>query len=188
MGNKKLNNIDVNKIDLDSFGEALLLCVANTKRNCKNINTQVAYMASIAFVPWVSTNEQYDAVVNKMLIKSELINLYKLFIDWSKGISDKQKRLYMAYFIKKDKNLCRKIANDNYHKRGILTMASSFMVYLKNMTDIDEKELINNPFIYKAYANIIENNESFQKRGFWKNKGGHVYDNSANERCYRCRI
>ena len=188
MENKNMNNtkkIEITEIDMDSLGEAILACVANTKRNCKSINTQITKMATMSFVPWTSANEQYDNIVEKMAVKSELINLCREFKKWGRGLSEQRKKFFIAYFVQKDKHLCTELGSSaNYHKVNILPMARSFANYLELNTDLKPVELLKNPFVYRFYVNTLTQNESFSRRGNWVNKGGQAYDCATNERCY----
>lgn len=161
-------NIDMDKIDFDSFGEGLLACVASTKHNCKLINRQVKHLATVAFVPWVSTMEQYDNVIDYVITKAELVELYKLFLNWSKGLDDRKKKLFVAYFVKKDRYLCVKVTKcEHYHKKYVLPISRSFMDYINKVSNIDIDALMKNPFVYGFYKDTLIKNEGFKKRGRW---------------------
>ena len=191
MGNKNLKrdikNFNVNNIDEDTFGESLFACIANTKNNCKRLNSKVRKMASVYFIPWVNTTEQYDEIMETMAVKAELVTLYKLFVDWSKRLDEKKKKLFVAYYIKNDKYLARKIANmADYRLRILLPMARSFMEYLEKKANLTKEELIRNPFVYRFYIAALSINLGVKKRRRRLfNKGGqNIYDDSTDERCY----
>ena len=184
MGNKRnLKNINVNKIDADSFGESLLFCAPQAKDFCRYIDIKIARMAHVSFIPWTSAGYQYDQIIDSIYDKTQLINLYNIFVDWYKRLDEKQKRLYKAYFIRKSGKIYQEIMQKNYRKdRFIIPMIHSFINYIQIKLDFEARELIKNPYIYSTYIKVRKNN----KKALRKNKGGSRHDNSANERCDCC--
>ena len=163
---KYIKNIDMEEVDFDSFCEGLLSSIVLTKSNCNTINNQIGHMTSVSFIPWFTSMKQYDLIIERMSIKNELLKVYKLFTDWFKGIENKRQKLYVAYFIKKDPVLCKEIvSNSHYYQRFILPMSKNFMCYVKTISDLNEEELIKNPFIYTSYVSTLRKNEMCKRRG-----------------------
>lgn len=168
MENKNLiNNVknnDMTKIDADSFCEGVLACIPRTKQNCFYIDKKIHRLTAMSFSPWSNVMECCDDVINNIMIKSELMELYKLFADWYKELSDAYKKIYLLYFVKKDGQLHNK--NNKLRRKirkAILDMSHSFMYYLKTMADFDENELIKNPYVYNSYVYILRKKQ--EKRG-----------------------
>lgn len=187
MEKKKLNNaknINLNKIDMDTFGESLLLCAPHVKTFCQYIDEKILRMANTPFIPYVSAAEQYEKVIESMMVKRELITFFKIFKKWYLGLSTQKRKLYIMYFVKKEG-----LTWDDkpYRKdRAIMPMIRSFVTYLKATTEFDERELVRNPYIYGTYRDTLKNNKAAKKRGLAAKKGGTGHDNSANERCHCC--
>lgn len=155
-----IENIDMTEIDDSSFGESLLTCAAKTKFNCELIDKQINCKAIVSYVPTKTTMEQCEDIVEILHTKIELIRLYRTFIKWYKGLADRQKKLYIAYFVKKDYELCRQIThNGHYHRRYIVPMSRDFVSYITVKSKLDENDLIRNPFIYDSYSHILDRKE-----------------------------
>lgn len=170
--NLKFNTkkINVKKIDMDRLSESLFICVADAKKNCKAIDEAVMKMTTLSFVPWINTVDQYAEVIEKIAIKHQLMTVYKLFVQWAKKLTDKQKRCYIAYFVKKDKALCAKVAKtSHYYKQYILPMERSFIKHFFFSTNMDKEQLISNPFVNAAYMTPLKGKRN---RKFNKTKKG----------------
>lgn len=154
-----VDHIDMSEIKMDSFCESLLWGVAQTKDNCKFIDKRIKHIAKIPCIPYMKSLNHFDIVVDSMIIKRRLIEICDLFKEWIKGVNELKKKLYVAYFIKKSPEICHEI-NGNY-KQHIFSMARDFMLYIKVKSDLDEKELLKNPFVYDSYIMTVRRNEKF---------------------------
>ena len=173
---KHVKNIDIDKIDFDSYCESLLSGVTKIKEKCECIDTQIDRISTISFIPWFSTMKHYDVVIERMAIKNELLRVYKSFIKWFKGLNKMQKKLYVAYFIKQDYKLCNDIGHAHYYEKFILPMSKNFMKYITLISNFNEEELIENPFIYESYVFTLRKNKKRKKRGFGLEKERKAYD------------
>ena len=187
MKNKKLVNkilinekvdVDMNVIDMDSFGETLLRCIPKIEDFCKTIDSQVYKMATIPFIPYVNTTEQCDYIIDSIKIKSELVNLHKTFSYWYDLLTYKNKQLFVAYFINRDVNVYKQ------KDRAARPLIRAFMRFLHIMMKSEELKLIKNPYIYNTYVSVLEYNTSKKKGGFGAKKGGTCHDGSTNEKRY----
>lgn len=162
---KYIKDIDMGKVDFDSFNESLLANVLQVKKNCRRIDTQINCLASVSFIPWFATMNHYEAIMEKMAIKKEILDIRDTFVYWYRKLSDKEKKLFTAYFVMKDVRLCKQITNNsNYYTQKILPLARSFMRSVKAISNYDEEELIKNPFIYNSYISTLRKNESYKKK------------------------
>ena len=174
---KYIKDIDMGKVDFDSFNESLLANVLQVKKNCRRIDTQINCLASVSFIPWFVTMSHYEAIIEKMLIKKEILDIRDIFIHWYRKLSNKEKQLFTAYFVKKDAKLCTKVTNrSDYYRTKLLPLAKSFILSVKAISNYDEEELIKNPFIYNSYVSTLRKNECYKKRGFNFKKEKHRYD------------
>lgn len=163
----ELKNFDMDSLELDTFGESLLLCIPRIKKICKHIDNQVHDMAVTAFIPYMTAMDQYNAIIDNMLLKSELMNLYRLCVEWYRELSDDYKKIFKAYFIKHQRKSSIDIMAQRTVCRAIDKMTRSFVEYLRTMLDGNEKELIKNPFIYKIYITRLKSKENYKYRGRW---------------------
>lgn len=174
----KIENIDLNAIDTDSLGESLLASIPRIKRECNNIDYKLASIARIPHVREMNALEHCEVIIDLSNIKTRLMNLYNAFMDWSKGLSDQCKQLYIAYFIKRDKHLCKQIAKGSHYKdRYIMSMARNFVSYIERNIDFNKAEYLTYPFIHGLY-NVTCNANSKTL----SNKGVKNHDYSGNEK------
>lgn len=167
-----LKKINMDEISMDAFHKGLLLCAIKTKENCMRIDEQVKHIANTPYIPYLTTLEHYDLVLNRVYVKNELIKIYKLFINWYNNL-DEENRLYLNHFIKSVRGYRGKpIKSVRCDRAKVLSMAKRFTSYVKTMSNFNEEQLITNPFVYDAYVRM-----SKEKQG--RNK----HDNSTNEKC-----
>lgn len=191
--NLKLNSylIGTPEISSDIFCESLLVGMVNAKNECARLDAQINRIGT-SFVAYNKAMDCYDAILDQMTLKNDLIELYKLFAKWYKQQNELNRKLFVAYFVKQDKKLCVELSkNSHFHERYISRMARSFMHYVTVMSDYTMKKLIANPYIYKTYVNTFVRNERWRRkrlaravRDFETNKGESAYDNSADEGCH----
>ena len=181
MENKKLKNeiknFDITTVDTETFGESLLGIVPKIKKICKHLDEQVYKTALISYMPFVTVTEQFDEIMDKIFIKSELMTLYKVTAKWYSGLTDKQKKFYRYYFVKRDERTSRKILkNSQFRVRYLSPMIRSYMDRVRKEFRFNELNLLRNPYIYKSYIKV--SNMTDINGG----KGGRKHDNTANER------
>ena len=182
----KVKMIDINKMDMDTFGESLLLCAPHVKTFCQYIDDKILKMANTPFIPYVSAVEQYDKIIESIMVKKELIAFFKIFKKWYLGLNMQKRKIYKSYFVKKEGETydCK-----SYRKsRTIMSMVHSFLAYIKVSTEYDERELVRNPYIYGTYKETLRKNKAARKRGYAAKKGGNDHDDTANERCHCCGL
>ena len=155
-------SIDMSKMDRDTFLENLLFLIPKTKHYCKPIDKQLTQMCTMPHTNNITSLEQYNTIVELIIIKNRLVVMRNLFVDFYEHLNDTQKKLYAAYFIKKDLKLCYKIRK--HYKPAVTSMARGFMTYMKLKANIDEKELIINPIIHDSYV-IALANKTMDKKG-----------------------
>lgn len=169
MNNKKLVNkiltnelvdVDVNTIDMDVLGESLLWLIPSIEDICKFIDRQILKIASIQYMPYVNAVEHYNYVVDSMMVKNDLVNLHYVFTYWRDRLSDKNRELYEAYFINRDKTVYKR------KDRTIIPLIRAFMRYLHIMLDAKEKDLIKNPYVHAMYADLFIRIENKKRPGF----------------------
>ena len=156
-------NVDMSEINQDYLCEGLLGGVRQIGIICDYIDFQINRM-SLAFTqydytlfrimgysltPFSSAMKHYEAVIEEMNIKNELIEIYQLYNKWFKKLSDKRKKVYTDYFIR----------HTGYDKRVVMSMARSFLKYVKINTGMTTEELIKNPYIYKFYVDTANKYE-----------------------------
>lgn len=154
-----LKDMDLKWVDTDYFCESLFWCMMNMKDNLKHLDIQTKRIAC-AFVPYDRAMDCYDSIIKKIAIKHELIIIYKAFVEWFKNLDEKHKKVFIAYYIRKDNKLCERVAKcSHYRTRYILSMGYSFLGYIQTMTNFDKKTLIKNPYIYNSYIKVWTNRE-----------------------------
>lgn len=175
MGNKKsvnkillneLVDVDINTIDMDSFGESLLWLIPSIEDLVDMIDQQVVKMANIRYMPYVTAEEQCEYVINSICVKNDLVNVYNVFKYWYARISEKNRELLRAYFTAKN--------NSIYYRKNkcIIPLIRAFVTYLRIMLDGHERELIKNPYIYDIYIETLAYNQTMSdKKSYVKNKG-----------------
>lgn len=178
-----VENIELDKIDDDSFYESLLVSILKIKNECKYIDVQIKRIGSISYIPGMSTLEQYEALIDLSNAKVKLINLYKAFSEWFKSLTYEQQRMYIMCFIKRDVKTSEQIKPwvVYKHKTAIL---NNFMKYMKTKAKLNESELIKCPLIHSLYTSTYNKNLIYKKRGLRMNKGDTEHDNSGNEKCH----
>lgn len=168
MRNRKLKVnlkvIDMEVINKDYFGEALINCVLNTKKNIEHVKDQISRI-SLSFVPYDHIMNCYDAIIDKVILRNQLTKLFELFKDWYRNLDDKRKKLFVTYFVKRDKIGCvRMTKNTHYFNKYILLIVRSFMGYVKTISDLNEETLIKNPYVYNSYIRLIIERERPNKK------------------------
>lgn len=170
---KRYNTKNMNKDQIDdvSFYESLLACAPTISAACKEIDKQITKIATTPYLPEfdIDTKEQFDAVIDLIDIKIDLLKINELYQKWFKALDDKRKQFVETYFIKKNAELLRKMAkNGHYYTRHIIPVIASFRCYLKLMFDLSELDLISNPIIYETYVKTYDKN--LRRRKKEKNK------------------
>lgn len=183
---KEAKNLDIKEIDIDSFWESLLLCLPTIKQFCKHINKEMDNITSFSYTSCLGAMDQYDRIVDNIVIKSQLIHLYKTIVKWYVKLNDKEKQCYKEYVIrghgKIDNVINGRPVKRLFCRRNNKIMKQlipSFKNNIEAAFDYDAKELIKNPFIYKLYNKVV-----YKKDNYYGNRGGVEHDNSTNERCY----
>lgn len=180
-----VKNVNMDELDNASFYESLFANIVKIPKACRRIDEQINHIAGVPYMSIMTTMEQFDAVIDLMNIKKELIKLYKTFVNWYDEQPDMIKKLYAAFYIKKDHDLCERLSHSSQHKvdRLISVLLNDFKVYLKVNSKLNKSELIKYPFVYNLYVNTHIKNKT---KG--KNKGECEYDDSADERRYHWRV
>ena len=160
---KRYNTKQMNSDQIDnvSFYEALLACAPKFSANYKEIDKQVTKIATTPYLPEfdIDTKEQFDAVIDLIDIKLDLLKIDELYQKWFRALDDKRKEFVETYFIKKNAELLRKMAkNSHYYTKHIIPVIASFRCYLKLMSDLSELDLISNPIIYETYVKTYDKN------------------------------
>ena len=177
----RIKDINIDEIDNNSFYESLFANIAKIPKTCRRIDEQINHIASVPHMSMMTTIEQFEAIVDLMNIKKELINVYKTFMNWYEELPDMFKKLYATYFVKKDHVLCEQLLHGSYYRieNCISSLLKDFRTYLKVNSKINKSELIKYPFIYNLYVNTCLKNKTKGKR-----KGASKHDNSTDERRY----
>lgn len=161
---KRYNTTKMNKDQIDevSFYEGLLACAPKFGANYKEIDKQITKIATTPYLPEfdIDTKEQFDAVIDLIDIKLDLLKIDELYQKWFRALDDKRKEFVETYFIKKNADVLRKMAkNGHYYTRHIIPVIASFRCYLKlMMSDLSELDLISNPIIYETYVKTYDRN------------------------------
>ena len=150
---------DLKYVNIDYFCESLFLSILNTKDNLKQLDIKTKRIAC-AFVPYDRIIDCYDNIIKRVATKQELLIIYKTFVDWFKTLDEKYKKIFIAYYIRKDNKLCERVAkSSHFRSKYIKGMGYSFLGYLKMMTDFNTKKLLKNPYIYNMYVKVWVNRE-----------------------------
>ena len=163
MENKKLNELmkKINEVNADVLGEALLYCAPRTKEFCIYIDAKINKMASISHIPYVTALEQYNEIIDSIVTKKQLINLYHLFFKWYGALDKKAQKHYKCYFITKNKRIINK---SHYKERYIVPMCHSFIRYVQVMSDMSDLDWVHNPYIYGSYRHALSKYNNAKKR------------------------
>ena len=185
-----MNNVDKITIDMDAFGESLLLCAPRVREFCGYIDSAVSRIAFTQFEKYVDTLDQCNDIIDSIYAKQQLIRLNKVVATWYKALPDRQKRIFKSYFVDKKNGIKPGYQRVTKYRRDrhIIPMIHSFMGYLRPIIDFNEKELINNYYVYDMYEEVLERQLKNKKSKHNKKKGEKKHDNSANERCHCCRV
>ena len=182
----KLNvsNVEMNQINYDFFCESLLTSIPKIEETCKRIDASIKRMCKTmppysyrlframgySVPPYGAALEYYDAVIEEINYKRDLVDIYSLFMKWYGKLSDRDKNIYVKYFIH-DKYCRLKVISDMVH---------SFEVYLQLNSDLKIKNLMKNPYLYKNYISTLEKSKRINK----PNRKENDHDSTTNEKCY----
>ena len=176
------NNIN-NMINADAFGESLITCAVQAQELCSYIDDKVKRLTATSFIPYVSAAEQYERVIDQIVMKAELIDLYKAFVEWTEYLSAKQKQIVKMYFVTCKHKTYKVTASGKYRQdKTILPVVRAFLRYLDVAGEFDAKSLINNKFVYNVYHNIMHRSKLTKKCPMVIRRGKKYNDNPTNER------
>lgn len=156
-----VKNININDIDMDSFHVGLLSGVTTTKEDCKVIDKRIERLSLMKSSPIIETTKPYDNIINLINTKNRLIDIYKLFKEWYKDLSEGQKKLFVAFFVKKNMMLARDIKRD--YLRHISALSKNFTHYVTSKLKTSATELLSNPYIYNSYLISLGSKEIREK-------------------------
>ena len=210
-----INEFNVNEIDSDTLSESLMLCALKAKKLCKNSDAIINRLALTEYIPYVSTEEQCNAIIDEIQIKKELLDLREILKCWYKKLTDEQKMICKTYFLRVTGRLAKEkekrgfdpspiVVLRSYRRdRYVLYMIRSFMNAFNAKSNFAISELLTNPFVLSEYSIVLTRNKGrlnhakktavtkAKKTAVTKAKkrqGGRNHDNSTNERCHCCRI
>lgn len=177
----KVKNVDIDDLDNNSFYECLFKNIVEIRKACRRIDNQIKHIAKVQYMPLMTTMEQYEAVIDLMNIKNELLKVYTSFVLWYEKLPNIYKKLYMACFVKRDHGLAERIFCHGYNsvEYHISKLTRDFRIHMKKKTKLDKETLIKYPFIHNLYVNTLIKNKIKGKK-----KGEYEHDCSANERRY----
>lgn len=151
-------DVDLNKINDDLFSISLMFSVANTASNCAFIDDKVLRTGCISYLPGLTSMEQYEFLLELMNIKRELRILYNTFEDfYVEELTEPYKQLYINYFVRK--KLSSDTNTSSNYKQRIIYMGRRFRIYLRDNANMDKRTLLNNPYIYTEYLNVLAKQE-----------------------------
>ena len=179
-----VENVDIDNIDKELFYTSLLYSIGGIKKECKRIDKLIHSIADRVYIPTGSLMDHYDAVIELAYMKRKLIELYKAFVEWYKTQTTEDQKLCVAYFIKKDIALTKKIFHmaDRSVYRYMPKMVKSFRSYIRLSTTLD-MELIKYPLIYSRYVYYRDKKYRYDICGLnGKKKEVNKYDHTTNER------
>lgn len=170
---KEAKNIDIEKMDVGSFWESLLLCGPAVTQFCKSIDKEMNDITTFAYSACIEPLEQYNHIVENMSIKSQLLTIRKVFADWYVKLSDDEKKCCKDYVIWRYKKLDGRIGGrpgnavilNKKERDAIRNLILSFRNRVKATFDLNEKNLIRNPYIYTLYAKIAYRKEYNRVKG-----------------------
>ena len=171
---KQQKDMDLNQLDYDAFGKALLYCAADYDKHCAWIDFRFTNLAGTYFAPSLTAVEQYDALIELFWLKRKLTIMHNTLTDWLETMDDKSKQLYNFYFVKRKKLLCKDLYGWTYGVH-VSRIARSFRHYLKEHAHLFTETLLEIPFVYGAYQQVCETKKH-------RDKKEHGNDHSTNER------
>ena len=152
----EIKNFDIKSVDNETFGKSLLMCVPKIKYICAHLDAKIYGTALTSYAPYVSTMDQYDDIIENIVIKKQLLIVYQVFKEWYNGLSANEKTFYKYHFVKRDRSICADAAKNSKFRLDLHMgpMIRSFMDCLRVELNFKERELLRNPFIYQTYMNL----------------------------------